>query len=100
MNWEEPTSQSQVIKLFCSLKLTHAGDSCFQSETLEQYSEYVDSQRQSCQAPKCCVENSDLVTAAGDGDLEKVRVLRERISKQIFSVFLRQKLKLGGFLVV
>ena len=60
----------------------------------------MDSQRQSCQAPKCCVENSDLVTAAGDGDLEKVRALSERISKQIFSVFLRQKLKLGGFLVV
>ena len=88
MNWEEPTSQSQVIKLFCSLRLTHAGDSCFQSETLEQYSEYVDSQRQSCQAPKCCVENSDLVTAAGDGDLEKVRALRERIPKlTFFSIF-------------
>ena len=44
----------------------------------------MDSQRQSCQAPKCCVENSDLVTAAGDGDLEKVRALSERIAKQIF----------------
>ena len=59
----------------------------------------MDSQRQSCQAPKCCVENSDLVTAAGDGDLEKVRALRERISKQIiFSVFLRQKLQVTFYM--
>ena len=32
----------------------------------------MDSLRQSCQAPKCCVEDSNLVSAAMEGDLEKV----------------------------
>ena len=61
----------------------------------------MDSQRQSCQAPKCCVENSDLVTAAGDGDLEKVRALAKDFKTDFFSISeVGRNFKFGDFLVV
>jgi len=44
-------------------------DSCFHVSTLGQYAEYVDSLRQ----PECCVKNPDLVSAAIEGNLQKVK---------------------------
>ena len=35
-----------------------------------------------CQASKCCVENSDLVSAAIEGNLEKVMVLKSKFKYQ------------------
>ena len=59
-----------------------SAESCFHANTLEQYAEYVDSLRHSCQAPKCCVENSELVSAAMEGDLGKVMVLKTKFNDQ------------------
>jgi len=44
-------------------------DSCFHVRSLGQYAEYVDSLRQQ----ECCVENPDLVYAAIEGNLQKVK---------------------------
>ena len=43
----------------------------------------MDSLRQSCQAPKCCVEDSNLVSAAMEGNLEKVMVIPNNPSSTI-----------------
>ena len=52
-----------------------SAESCFHANTLEQYAEYVDSLRHSygAQEQECCVENTDLVSAAIEGNLEKVK---------------------------
>ena len=62
LNLAEPTSPSQVAGKKSIPQI------CFHVSTLGQYAECVDSLRQ----PECCVENSDLVSAAIEGNLQKV----------------------------